>query len=178
MKNPQSAIRNPQQIRISKSETSAGGVPPIHHFKFPLLLAVLLAPLLLSAADYAIDWQTIDGGGGQSTGGVYTVSGTIGQPDAGQMSGGNFTLVGGFWSIIAAIQTPGAPLLRIYHTNGVVTVAWEKTAEGWVLQRTNALPNIPVSWPQVSPPYQTNSADFFITTNAPVGHAFFRLRKP
>jgi len=34
------------------------------------------------AQSYAIDWFTIDGGGGTSTGGAYTVSGTVGQPDA------------------------------------------------------------------------------------------------
>src|ERR1035437_2294046 len=31
---------------------------------------------------YSIDWYKIAGGGGSSTGGVYAVSGTIGQPDA------------------------------------------------------------------------------------------------
>jgi hypothetical protein len=127
---------------------------------------------------YAVDWSTIDGGGGTSTGGVYSVSGTIGQPDAGQMSGGQFTLVSGFWSIIAVIQTPGAPTLHIYHTNGVVTVAWQKTAEGWVLEHTNALPSVTVPWPPVPGPYLSNSADFFMTTNAPVGNAFFRLHRP
>lgn len=70
------------------------------------------------------------------------------------------------------------PSLRIYHSNGVVTVAWEKTAEGWVLERTNVLPSVTVPWPQVSPPYQSNNADFFVTTNAPIGNAFFRLHKP
>lgn len=45
-----------------------------------------------------IDWYTIDGGGGTSTGGGFELSGTIGQPDAGpEMSGGGFTLTGGFW---------------------------------------------------------------------------------
>jgi hypothetical protein len=34
-------------------------------------------------AQYAINWHTIDAGGGTSTGGVYSVSGSIGQPDAG-----------------------------------------------------------------------------------------------
>ncbi|MCX6925718.1 MAG: hypothetical protein NT154_21275 [Verrucomicrobia bacterium] len=58
-----------------------------------------------------LNWFTVDGGGGTSTGGVYSVSGTIGQPDAGQMSRGNFTLTGGFWNVTAAVQTPGAPLL-------------------------------------------------------------------
>jgi hypothetical protein len=47
---------------------------------------------------FFIDWHTIDGGGGVSTsaGGEFTVSGTIGQPDAGVMSGGGFTIGGGF----------------------------------------------------------------------------------
>ena len=50
------------------------------------------------ADDYRIDWYTVDGGGVMgSTGGGYGVSGTIGQPDAGTLSGGNFILVGGFW---------------------------------------------------------------------------------
>jgi len=44
-----------------------------------------------------ITQSTIDGGGGTSTGGSYELSGTIGQPDAGQMSGGSYALTGGFW---------------------------------------------------------------------------------
>ena len=142
---------------------------------FCFLLSAFCFP---ARGQYSLDWSTIDGGGGTSTGGVYAVSGTIGQPDASTMSGGPFTLVGGFWSIVAAVQTPGAPTLRIYHTNGVVTVAWEKTAEGWVLERTNILPHITVPWPPVPGPYFSNSADFFVTTNAPMGNAFFRLHKP
>ena len=40
----------------------------------------------------------IDGGGVMhSTGGEFELSGTIGQPDAGAMSGGEFELTGGFW---------------------------------------------------------------------------------
>jgi len=47
---------------------------------------------------YDLSWYTIDGGGATfSTGGSYSLGGTIGQPDAGMMSGGSFTLVGGFW---------------------------------------------------------------------------------
>src|SRR3989442_10530644 len=76
---------------------------------FLLLLVVL--PSAVDAQNYSIDWFTIDGGGGTSTGGVYSVSGTIGQPAAGHLSGGNYTIDGGFLVIIAAIQTPGAPLL-------------------------------------------------------------------
>lgn len=50
-------------------------------------------------AQFDLTWHTIDGGGGMfSTGGSFEVSGTIGQPDAGRMTGGNFEIVGGFWA--------------------------------------------------------------------------------
>jgi hypothetical protein len=39
----------------------------------------------------------VDGGGGTSTGGVFSLSGTIGQPDASSSSGGAYTVKGGFW---------------------------------------------------------------------------------
>ena len=42
-----------------------------------------------------------------ATGGVYTVSGTIGQPDAGEMSGGLYAVSGGFWYPSAA-QCPAS----------------------------------------------------------------------
>lgn len=56
----------------------------------------------MSGGDYDLSWSTIDGGGGTSTGGRYIVSGTISQPDAGEMAGGQYELLGGFW--------PGGPL--------------------------------------------------------------------
>ncbi len=53
--------------------------------------------------DFDINWHTIDGGGlMRSTGGDFELSGTVGQPDAGSMSGGDFTLTGGFWFEVIA----------------------------------------------------------------------------
>ena len=70
-------------------------------------LTFLLLVLRASAQSFSIDWFTIDGGGGTSTGGVFSVSGTIGQPDAGTpMSGGNFSVSGGFWSMDSGSPTP------------------------------------------------------------------------
>ena len=66
--------------------TSSGAAHPAHHRSRLLRTATSLlatASCLCAQAQYSIDWSTIDGGGGTSTGGVYTVSGTIGQPDAG-----------------------------------------------------------------------------------------------
>lgn len=50
-----------------------------------------------AGGQYDLTWNTIDGGGGQSTGGLYALDGTIGQPDVGQIGGGAYTLGGGFW---------------------------------------------------------------------------------
>lgn len=63
-----------------------------------LVLLLALLPLLLASATAAYDlsWWSVDGGGGKSTGGGYTLQGAVGQPDAGQMRGGNFSLSGGY----------------------------------------------------------------------------------
>jgi hypothetical protein len=47
---------------------------------------------------YDLTWWTVDGGGDTATGGGFTLSGTIGQPEPGPVStGGGFTLTSGFW---------------------------------------------------------------------------------
>jgi hypothetical protein len=68
-----------------------------------LILLLAIAFLLVGVADirgdYRIDWYTIDGGGGgQSAGGTYVLTGTIGQPDAGFHSQTPYELLGGFWT--------------------------------------------------------------------------------
>jgi hypothetical protein len=45
-----------------------------------------------------LSWSTIDAGGSTSSGVGFTLTGTIGQPDAGMMSGVGFQLSGGFWA--------------------------------------------------------------------------------
>ena len=51
---------------------------------------------------YDLTWYTIDGGGGTSVGvgspNPNILIGTMGQPDAGLLTGNGYTLVGGFWS--------------------------------------------------------------------------------
>jgi len=85
--------------------------------KTPFLNAVAAGVLftcaLANAQPYDLSWHTVDGGGYTfSTGGSYSLGGTIGQHDAGPvptgMSGGTFTLVGGFWPAAAIVCTcPG-----------------------------------------------------------------------
>jgi hypothetical protein len=61
------------------------------------LISLLIASIALAQSGYRLDWWTVDGGGGTSEGGVYSLSGTIGQADADVMSGGVYTLASGFW---------------------------------------------------------------------------------
>ena len=68
--------------------------------KWMILAGILIVICLVqsqSSGDYTISQYTIDGGGGTSTGGLYTVVGTIAQPDASRSVGGDYELLGGFW---------------------------------------------------------------------------------
>ncbi len=70
-----------------------------------LLLAFLvpIAALAQSGGDYDLTWNTVDGGGGLNSAGDYVLEGTAGQPDAGALAKGEYTLSGGFWGGGAAI---------------------------------------------------------------------------
>jgi hypothetical protein len=124
------------------------------------------------AQTYSIDWHTIDGGGGTSTGGVYSVSGTIGQPDAGAMSGGNFSVTGGFWALPTAVQTTNAPTLTIAPAaSGQASLSWTPATPGFVFQETWGLS--PANWTN-SPSGAANP----IVVPATVPAKFYRLHKP
>lgn len=58
----------------------------------------LIVPVVgQTGGGYDLSWNTIDGGGRTSSGGTYTLTGTIGQPDAEYSAGGNYEVLGGFW---------------------------------------------------------------------------------
>src|SRR3954463_13019035 len=140
--------------------------------------ATFVFAITSAAQSYSIDWFTIDGGGGNSTGGVYSVSGTIGQPDAGHMSGGNFTLDGGFWGIIAAVQTPGSPLLRVVLTaTNTVIVAWPVSSTGFGLQQNLAVNNSG-GWSNVTNTVNVVGSENQVIVAPPLGNRFYRLKYP
>ena len=90
--------------------------------------------------NYTNKWSTIDGGGGASTGGVYTITGTASQPDAGVMRGGEYTVNGGFWGRIAVVQMPGAPPLTIRRMGAnSLAVCWPYPSTGYELERSIGL---------------------------------------
>lgn len=69
----------------------------LHAAAVAALFALLALTSTAHAQTYDLTWNTVDGGGASSTGGVFELSGTIGQPDAGVLAGGTYTLTGGFW---------------------------------------------------------------------------------
>jgi hypothetical protein len=71
-----------------------------------LALTLLLSGTVMaksSAQSYDISWWTVDGGGSAIAGGSYALHSTIGQPDAGELAGGNYALAGGFWHGVPVI---------------------------------------------------------------------------
>jgi hypothetical protein len=86
-----------------------------HRYLIRLSLALTIAVLLLAGSlpivqaqrdtGYTVEWWTVDGGGQTEPDGPgYTLSGTIGQPDAAGWSGDGYTLSGGFWSGGGVVQ--------------------------------------------------------------------------
>ena len=144
-----------------------------------LLLAILALgiPVRARAQTYSIDWFTVDGGGGTSSGGIYSVSGTIGQPDAGApMTGGNFSITGGFWSLYSVVQIPGTPLLTIrLTTTNTVLLAWPSAAAGFGLQQnSNATAT---NWTAVGPLPTVDGSNWIVVLPLAPGNDFFRLKK-
>ena len=145
--------------------------------KTRLILSLVLLATGAHAQSYSIDWQKIAGGGGTSTGGVYSLNGTIGQPDAsGTLTGGTFSLTGGFWSLYA-VQTPGAPLLSIRRTTtNTVAIFWPSPSPGFGLQQnTNGIAT--VNWSNVLTAPTDDGTTKTVIVSPPAGNRFYRLIK-
>ena len=142
-----------------------------------ILLFALLLPGMGFTQSYNIDWYKI-AGGGTSTGATYQVSGTIGQPDAsGALTGGNYSVTGGFWSIYA-VQTPGMPNLLIARNgSNSVKILWPDPATNtYTVQQNGNLANSSGWTTSVYSISSANGTNSIIVTS-PAGNLFFRLSK-
>jgi hypothetical protein len=154
-----------------------------------LVFAALLAAGQALSQNYGINWFTMDGGGGTSTGGVYAISGTIGQPDAALpsdqngfpviASGGGYTLVGGFWTVI---QQDGAPRLNIQIRAGELVLSWPADSSGAFVQSATQLAPGSLNWARFgSEPIRVGNEFQLIIGPAltpPNPIRFFRLVRP
>ena len=145
--------------------------------QWSVISTVMLAGVFSASGggpQYAIPWSKVSGGGAMlSTGGPYTVSGTIGQHDAGaRATGGDYSLTGGFWAF-SVISIPGLPALNITLTGHVVTVSWPSPSTGFILQMSTGLATSP--WTTPPETVNDNGTLKYILINDPTGHRFFRL---
>ena len=83
------------------------------------------------AQNFAIDWFTIDGGGGPCSGEIFYLDGTIGQPDAATASGGIFRIEGGFWGLFAPGVAPAAALAPLASAGTDANVAALSDSSGF-----------------------------------------------
>ena len=94
------------------------------------------------------------------------------------MKSANFSLIGGFWSLLSAVQMTGAPLLTIWPaaTNTVI-VSWPSLSAGFILQQnTNGIAS--PNWSNVSVTITDNGTVKTLVVSPPGGSRFYRLFKP
>lgn len=117
--------------------------------KLPLQLIVICSYLsiltitigVLAATDnaYEISWLIIDTGStSESSGGEYTLSGTIRQIDASVIENENYSLNGGFWSFLKSIY-PNFPIIDFE-----ITINYSR--EPFSIGSSNTIkPKVPIS---------------------------------
>ena len=143
-------------------------------FPRPFVFAVVSLALCglpnVSRADYSIIWSTIAGGGDTSTGGAYSLTGTIGQSDTGAMSGPNYAIAGGFWSM------PEGPILSIHRNSPTdLMISWPSYWGGYQLQQTPALGQ--PQWTDVSSAPVVVVLQSQASVSPTIGNQFYRLKK-
>jgi hypothetical protein len=162
-------------MKAAKNSNAESHIPKQRKALLTLLATALLLAVSSQAQNFAIDWSTIDGGGGTSTGGVYSITGTIGQPDAGTMSGGSYSLTWGFWSLISVAQTTGVPLfIQLTPTNTVV-VSWPSPSTGYDLEESASLQ--PTNWTAVAQTPTDNGSTKSVIVPASARIKVYRLSR-
>jgi len=153
----------------------------LSRFVFIFWLPLVAAPHASTRAQVlSVNPFTLDGGGGtsSSSNGLFRIDGTLGQPDAGRMSGGPFSVLGGFWSMVSIVPTGGAPKLTVEREakSNALIVSWPSPSSGWRLEQNQDLTQ--GTWKPMNQPPVDDGARNLILINPPVGQVYFRLTKP
>ena len=141
------------------------------------LLLALAAATAQAQTIFAINWFTVAGASGTSTGGVFAVTSLVGMPDASGLKGQHYRIEDGIWSSIAAVPAPDAPRLSIFvTTTNTVMVAWPASATGWTLQQNTVSPSSS-DWSNVTATAQNDGTTRTLIISPPTGNRFYRLWK-
>lgn len=131
----------------------------------------LFAVSHLGAQDFTLDWHSVAGGGGESRGGDFDLISTIGEPHAGEMLGGDFTIMG-VWGTVTSVETS----LSVSLAEGFVIISWpESGSEDFELEETGALA---APWATVNATPQVSNGTKTVRLPLAPGNHFYRLHKP
>src|ERR1043166_7992093 len=84
------------------------------HLGLASLLISALSAVAASGGSFNIAEAGVTGGGVTiATGGGFSMTGSIGQPEAPLQMGGSFSMAGGFWPDVVLVQLPQSPMLQI-----------------------------------------------------------------
>ena len=139
---------------------------------FAAMLALALATGA-GAQNFALDWWTT-ASSGASSGGAYAVSGTLGQPDAGQMEGERYLLASGFWALTFAPR----PALTIRSTALRLVIAWPNRWEGFALEESVDVAKGAWSPVAIAPVTVGDEQRVILPLPSSGPAKFYRLRKP
>jgi hypothetical protein len=92
------------------------------------------------------------------------------------MTGGSYSLTGGFWALISVVQTAGLPILTITLNSqlSTVTVSWPNTGSYTLQQNSNLAGG---SWTTSGYTVTTSNGTNSVTITPPTGNLFFRLKQ-
>ena len=95
------------------------------------------------------------------------------------MTGGGYSVTGGFWSLISTVHTPGVPkLLIVPLTANSVKILWPDAAtNSFTLQQTANLNTGSGAWSTSGYTISSANGTNSITIASPVGQLFFRLKQ-
>ena len=146
-----------------------------------LLTALATFALAFAArAQPAIDWLTLDAGGGAQSSANYVVNFTAGQNDVGSttQSSANYRIISGFWALEDLGPATGLPELSITLKEVNIVFSWPSPSTGFVLQQTDSLDVLPASWSSTLALVSDNG--FTKSVSIPHGETkrFYRLRRP
>lgn len=133
-----------------------------------LLLAALGGAHVAQAAPFQITEAKISGGGGDSRGGAFRLSGTVTGAAAGKLEGGAFRIASGQWGLSVVTQLAEGPRLQTRLEGGVLVLFWD--APGYVLEQSSDLGGAWAAVETAGPPQNIQSV------RARDGLRFFRLR--
>lgn len=126
------------------------------------------------AQQFAVDRLTLAGGGGASTNTNFHLAGTVAQPDATfGVSNGVFSVEGGFWVTAIAVQSLGAPSLRITPSGSSAVLSWNFDYAGFVVEVSDSIRG---GWQTLGFATSVVGATHSVTVSLTPNLRYYRLR--